>query len=184
MGHGHWCGARLVWRCSNYATLALAGRPWASLRRSPCGRQGGERFGCGRSAWAFWQMPGNAKALAAPVCGGHHQRHGHRHRPWCAVGRRPGWRFAPSLRSWPLVDRCGDRRPAARLRFAPGVRLQHRRVLQRHRLGSLHGWVWLVAAFTGNSVGVRLRPIFLCGRAPSGGAERLLSQSCGETLGA
>jgi uncharacterized membrane protein YedE/YeeE len=27
--------------------------------------------------------------------------------------------------------------------------------------GSLHGWVWLVAAFAGNAVGVRLRPF--CG---------------------
>ena len=29
--------------------------------------------------------------------------------------------------------------------------------------GSLHGWVWLVAAFIGNSVGVRLRPFFFVG---------------------
>ena len=29
--------------------------------------------------------------------------------------------------------------------------------------GSLHGWVWLVAAFIGNSVGVRLRPLFFEG---------------------
>jgi uncharacterized protein len=27
--------------------------------------------------------------------------------------------------------------------------------------GSLHGWVWLVAAFAGDAVGVRLRPF--CG---------------------
>jgi uncharacterized protein len=26
--------------------------------------------------------------------------------------------------------------------------------------GSLHGWVWLVAAFAGNIVGVKLRPLF------------------------
>ena len=26
--------------------------------------------------------------------------------------------------------------------------------------GSLHGWVWLVAAFAGSVVGVRLRPLF------------------------
>ena len=29
--------------------------------------------------------------------------------------------------------------------------------------GSLHGWVWLVAAFIGNGVGVRLRPWFFEG---------------------
>ena len=26
--------------------------------------------------------------------------------------------------------------------------------------GSLHGWLWLVAAFAGNIVGTRLRPLF------------------------
>ncbi|MFO7909724.1 MAG: YeeE/YedE family protein, partial [Halomonas sp.] len=26
--------------------------------------------------------------------------------------------------------------------------------------GSLHGWLWLIAAFAGNMAGVRLRPLF------------------------
>jgi uncharacterized membrane protein YedE/YeeE len=26
--------------------------------------------------------------------------------------------------------------------------------------GSLHGWVWLIAAFSGNVIGTRLRPLF------------------------
>jgi hypothetical protein len=26
--------------------------------------------------------------------------------------------------------------------------------------GSLHGWLWLVAAFAGNVIGTRLRPLF------------------------
>ncbi|MNE98885.1 putative inner membrane protein [compost metagenome] len=29
--------------------------------------------------------------------------------------------------------------------------------------GSLHGWLWLVAAYAGNLVGVRLRPFFFVG---------------------
>jgi uncharacterized membrane protein YedE/YeeE len=29
--------------------------------------------------------------------------------------------------------------------------------------GSLHGWLWLVAAYTGNLIGVRLRPLFFVG---------------------
>jgi hypothetical protein len=31
--------------------------------------------------------------------------------------------------------------------------------------GSLHGWVWLAAAFAGSIVGVRLRPLF--GQSPT-----------------
>ncbi len=35
--------------------------------------------------------------------------------------------------------------------------------------GSLHGWLWLVAAFIGNGVGVRLRPWFFAEeRSPQG----------------
>ncbi len=37
--------------------------------------------------------------------------------------------------------------------------------------GSLHGWLWLVAAFAGNAVGVRLRPFFF-GEARSGRVAR------------
>ncbi|HCP28578.1 MAG TPA: hypothetical protein DIT96_02915, partial [Pseudomonas sp.] len=29
--------------------------------------------------------------------------------------------------------------------------------------GSLHGWLWLIAAYMGNVVGVRLRPAFFAG---------------------
>uniref|UniRef100_UPI0013CEBDF7 YeeE/YedE thiosulfate transporter family protein n=1 Tax=Pseudomonas viridiflava TaxID=33069 RepID=UPI0013CEBDF7 len=32
--------------------------------------------------------------------------------------------------------------------------------------GSLHGWLWLVAAYAGDVIGVRLRPIFLAGERP------------------
>jgi uncharacterized membrane protein YedE/YeeE len=35
--------------------------------------------------------------------------------------------------------------------------------------GSLHGWLWLIAAYAGNVVGVRIRPLFFVGerRAPA-----------------
>ncbi|MNP87181.1 putative inner membrane protein [compost metagenome] len=29
--------------------------------------------------------------------------------------------------------------------------------------GSVHGWLWLVAAYAGNLIGVRLRPWFFAG---------------------
>ncbi len=32
--------------------------------------------------------------------------------------------------------------------------------------GSVHGWVWLVFAFMGNALGVKLRPIFFPGEKP------------------
>ena len=52
----------------NYATLALAGRPWGITSAFALwGAKAASGLGVDVSSWAFWQMPGNAKALAAPV---------------------------------------------------------------------------------------------------------------------
>ena len=40
--------------------------------------------------------------------------------------------------------------------------------------GSLHGWVWMVAAFAGNMAGVKLRPFFFDGEA----GRRPVAKSC------
>nr|WP_328821130.1 YeeE/YedE thiosulfate transporter family protein [Paraburkholderia nemoris] len=44
--------------------------------------------------------------------------------------------------------------------------------------GSLYGWLWLVAAFVGNVLGTRLRPVFglKVGRIRANGCEKLQMQ--------
>lgn len=161
----------------NYATLALAGRPWGITSAFALwGAKVASGLGVDVASWAFWQMPGNAKALGRAGVGRHHQRHGHRHRPRCAAGRRPGRPLCPQPED-PGAFAAGrsDRWPAARLRLAPGLWLQHRRVLQWHRLGQP---AWLGVA--GGSVYRQRRgrapaAVFLCRRASARSLKRLLS---------
>ena len=151
----------------NYATLALAGRPWGITSAFALwGAKAASGLGVDVSRWAFWQMPGNAKALAAPV--------------WeditsvmdigivlgALLAAGLAGRFAPSLK---IPVRSLVAAVIGGLLLGYGSRLAYGCNIGAYfsgiASGSLHGWVWLVAAFIGNSVGVRLRPLFF-------GAER------------
>lgn len=151
----------------NYATLALAGRPWGITSAFALwGAKAASGLGVDVSSWAFWQMPGNAKALAAPV--------------WeditsvmdigivlgALLAAGLAGRFAPSLK---IPARSLVAAVIGGLLLGYGSRLAYGCNIGAYfsgiASGSLHGWVWLVAAFIGNSVGVRLRPLFF-------GAER------------
>lgn len=119
------------------------------------------------ASWAFWQMPGNAKALAAPV--------------WeditsvmdigivlgALLAAGLAGRFAPSLK---IPARSLVAAVIGGLLLGYGSRLAYGCNIGAYfsgiASGSLHGWVWLVAAFIGNSVGVRLRPFFFAGERP------------------
>ncbi|NAW33005.1 YeeE/YedE family protein [Halomonas alimentaria] len=151
----------------NFATLALAGRPWGITSAFALwGAKGFESLGGDVSQWGYWQASWNASALQASV--------------WSDittvmnVGIMVGALVAASLAG----------------KFAPNFRIPARSVLAAviggimlgygARLafgcnigayfggiasGSLHGWVWLVAAFAGNMLGVKLRPLFFTGEA-------------------
>ena len=151
----------------NYATLALAGRPWGITSAFALwGAKAASGLGVDVSSWAFWQVPDNAKALAAPV--------------WeditsvmdigivlgALLAAGLAGRFAPSLK---IPARSLVAAVIGGLLLGYGSRLAYGCNIGAYfsgiDSGSLHGWVWLVAAFIGNSVGVRLRPWFF-------GAER------------
>ncbi|MBE0489580.1 MAG: YeeE/YedE family protein [Halomonas sp.] len=151
----------------NFATLALAGRPWGITSAFALwGAKGFEAMGGDVSQWGYWQASWNASALQASV--------------WSDittvmnVGIMVGALVAASLAG----------------KFAPNFRIPARSVLAAviggimlgygARLafgcnigayfggiasGSLHGWVWLVAAFAGNMLGIKLRPFFFAGEA-------------------
>ncbi|EPN41102.1 YeeE/YedE family protein, partial [Pseudomonas syringae pv. actinidiae ICMP 19096] len=52
----------------NYATLALAGRPWGITSAFALwGAKAASGLGVDVGSWVFWQSAANAKALAAPV---------------------------------------------------------------------------------------------------------------------
>ncbi|MCO7514275.1 YeeE/YedE family protein [Pseudomonas guariconensis] len=155
----------------NYATLALAGRPWGITSAFALwGAKTLGGLGIDVGSWAFWQMPGNAKALAAPL--------------WqdittvmdigivlgALLAAGLAGRFAPSLKI-PLPSLVAA--VIGGLLLGYGSRLAYGCNIGAYfsgiASGSVHGWLWLVAAYTGNLVGVRLRPLFFAGerRAPA-----------------
>ncbi len=151
----------------NFATLALAGRPWGITSAFALwGAKGFSLLGGDVSQWGYWQSPGNAAALDASV--------------WSDittvmnVGIMLGalaaaslaGRFAPNFRI-PLRSLLAAviggllLGYGARLAFGCNIGAYFSGIAS----GSLHGWLWLVAAFAGNMLGVKLRPVFFTGEA-------------------
>lgn len=149
----------------NFATLALAGRPWGITSAFALwGAKVLQGGGVEVSSWAFWQQPANAQALAAPL--------------WedittvmdigivigALLAAGLAGRFAPNL-NIPLRSLVAA--VIGGLLLGYGSRLAYGCNIGAYfsgiASGSLHGWLWLVAAFVGNGVGVRLRPFFFPG---------------------
>ncbi|EPJ8784850.1 YeeE/YedE family protein [Pseudomonas aeruginosa] len=156
----------LVWGALallNFLTLYLAGRPWGITSAFALwGAKIAQGVGLDVGAWAFWQTPANAKALAAPL--------------WeditsvmdigivlgALLAAGLAGRFAPNL---DIPRRSLAAAVIGGLLLGYGARLAYGCNIGAYfsgiASGSLHGWLWLVAAFAGNSVGVRvLRPYF------------------------
>ncbi|WP_286787711.1 MULTISPECIES: YeeE/YedE family protein [unclassified Pseudomonas] len=152
----------------NFCTLALAGRPWGITSAfAVWGAKGAQLLGIDVASWDFWQLPANAKALSQPV--------------WLDVTSVMNFgiilgaliaaglagRFAPSLK---IPTRSLVAAMIGGLLLGYGARLAYGCNIGAYfsgiASGSLHGWLWLVAAFIGNSVGVRIRPVFFPGERP------------------
>lgn len=146
----------------NFLTLALAGRPWGVTSAFALwGAKAAQTLGMDVSGWSFWQVAANATALAAPL--------------WedvtsvMDIGIMLGalfaaglaGRFAPTLN---IPSRSLGAAVIGGLLLGYGARLAYGCNIGAYfsgiASGSLHGWLWLIAAFIGNSVGVRLRPWF------------------------
>ncbi len=146
----------------NYATLALAGRPWGITSAfSLWGAKLLQGLGADVAQWPFWQRPANAEALAAPVWQDvtSVMNIGIVLGAFLAAGL--AGRFAPSLR---IPRRSLVAAVMGGLLLGYGARLAYGCNIGAYfsgiASGSLHGWLWLAAAFLGNGVGVRLRPFF------------------------
>ncbi|KHJ50070.1 membrane protein [Vreelandella venusta] len=149
----------------NFATLALAGRPWGITSAFALwGAKAYELVGGDVSQWGYWQAPGNAAALEASV--------------WSDIttvmnvgimlgalaAAHLAGRFAPNFRI-PLRSVLAAviggllLGYGARLAFGCNIGAYFSGIAS----GSLHGWVWMAAAFAGNLIGVKLRPFFFAG---------------------
>ena len=162
--HGPWplMAGALALVLLNFATLALSGRPWGVTSAFALwGAKAAPLFGVDTASWAYWSTKANAAALAAPVA-----------RDVTSVmdiGIVLGAMLAAALAGryapvWRLPLRSLIAAVAGGLMLGFGARLAYGCNIGAYFSGivsgSLHGWLWLVAAFIGNVLGTRLRPLF------------------------
>ncbi len=146
----------------NFATLALSGRPWGITSAFALwGAKAFSAMGVDVASWPVWSTGPNAAALAAPLS--------HDVKTVMDIGLVIGAMIAASLAGryapvWRLPLRSLVAAVVGGLLLGYGARLAYGCNIGAYFSGivsgSLHGWLWLVAAFFGNVVGTKLRPLF------------------------
>jgi uncharacterized membrane protein YedE/YeeE len=162
--HGPWplVAGAIALALLNFATLALSGRPWGITSAFALwGAKAASTIGFDVASWPYWASKANAAALAAPVS-----------RDVTSVmdiGIVLGAMMAAGLAGryapvWRLPLRSLVAAIIGGLLLGYGARLAYGCNIGAYFSGivsgSLHGWLWLVAAFFGNVVGTKLRPAF------------------------
>lgn len=146
----------------NFATLALAGRPWGVTSAFALwGAKGAQLIGIDPTAWAYWQTPGNAKALGESIFADITSVMDIGIVIGAMLAAALAGNFAPSL-NIPLRSLFAAILGGLLLGY--GARIAYGCNIGAYfsgiASGSLHGYLWAVAAFAGNVAGVALRPFF------------------------
>jgi hypothetical protein len=153
-----WGGLALV--VLNFATMVLAGRPWGITSAFALwGSKAVQTVGVDVGSWLFWSK--QKAALAAPIS--------HDVTSVMDIGLALGalaaasaaGKFAPI---WRLPLRSLLAAVIGGLLLGLGARMAYGCNIGAYFSGivsgSLHGWLWLPAAFIGSAMGVHLRPLF------------------------
>eukprot|EP00913_Durusdinium_trenchii_P008225 g7722.t1 len=146
----------------NFATLAIAGRPWGITSAFALwGAKGAQLIGIDPTAWAYWQQPANAKALSQSVFADVTSVMDFGIIAGAMLAAALAGRFAPSFS---IPRRSVAAAVLGGLLLGYGARIAYGCNIGAYfsgiASGSLHGYLWAVAAFAGNVIGVRLRPWF------------------------
>jgi uncharacterized membrane protein YedE/YeeE len=146
----------------NFATLALSGRPWGVTSAFALwGAKAAPLFGFDTASWAYWSTKANTAALAAPVTQDVTSVMDIGIVLGAMAAAALAGRYAPV---WRLPMRSFVAAVVGGLMLGFGARLAYGCNIGAYFSGivsgSLHGWLWLVAAFAGNVFGTRLRPLF------------------------
>jgi uncharacterized membrane protein YedE/YeeE len=150
----------------NFATLAIAGRPWGITSAFALwGAKGAQMIGIDPTAWPYWQQAGNAKALAGSVFADVTSVMDFGIIAGAMLAAALAGKFAPSL-NIPLRSVLAA--VVGGLLLGYGARIAYGCNIGAYfsgiASGSLHGYLWAFAAFFGNVIGVRLRPWFFLER--------------------
>jgi len=157
----------LVWGAvalavGNFATLALAGRPWGITSGFALwGSKLWALTGADVAAWGYWQPPARAKALRDSVFADITSVMDFGITLGALLAAGLAGKFAPI---WRLPGRSLAAAALGGLLLGYGARLAYGCNIGAYFSGisssSLHGWVWLAMALLGTVAGVRLRPWF------------------------
>ena len=147
----------------NAATLVLAGRPWGITQAfATWGARSGEALGIADPVfWPYWEDPTRIDLLHRPLI----QDATHLMNLALVLGAflaaGLAGRFAPNLRIGIrpfLAAILGGLMLGYGARMAFGCNISA--FFSGVASGSLHGWLWIIAALPGNWLGVYLRPLF------------------------
>lgn len=152
----------------NFATLALAGRPWGvTSALAVWAAKVASLAGIEVSAWDYWQQPGNAKALAQSLWFDITSMMNFGIMLGALLAASLAGKFAPNFK---IPRRSLLAAVLGGLLLGYGARLAYGCNIGAYfsgiASGSVHGWLWLVFAFLGNILGVKFRPIFFPGEKP------------------
>ena len=162
--HGPWplvagaLGLALV----NIATLAISGRPWGVTSAFALwGAKALAAVGVNVASWPYWSTPAQAAALKASVVTDVTSVMDVGIILGALVAAGMAGRFAPV---WRVPPRSLAAAIFGGLLLGYGARIAYGCNIGAYfsgiASGSLHGWLWLVAAFGGSAIGTRLRPLF------------------------
>ena len=155
----------------NLATLLIAGHPWSvTWGFALWGASLADALGFGIAEWTFWQWPGPARKLAAGVEQDTVSVMNVGLILGALLGAALAGRFAPRRR---LTAGHVASAVIGGLLLGYGARLAFGcnigALFSGIASGSVHGWLWLLAALPGAALGARLRPFFgLDDAAPPG----------------
>ena len=146
----------------NFATLALAGRPWGITSAFALwGSKAALALGFDVDAWPFWSTPAAQAQLHGSVLADVTSVMDFGIILGALLAAALAGCFAPT---WRVPLRSALAAVVGGLLLGYGARLAYGCNIGAYfsgiASGSLHGWVWLVAAFAGNVLGTRLRPLF------------------------
>ncbi len=146
----------------NVATLVIAGRPWGVTSAFALwGAKGAAVLGVNVASWEYWSTPAQHAALQASVLNDATSVMDFGIILGALLAAVLASRFKPG---WKVPGRSLAAAVIGGLLLGYGARLAYGCNIGAYfsgiASGSLHGWLWLVAAFVGNMVGTRLRPMF------------------------
>lgn len=146
----------------NFATLYLAGRPWGITSAFALwGSKFAAVIGFDVASWPYWSSPVRQAELNGSVLNDITSVMDFGIVLGALLAAALAGRFSPT---WRVPLRSAVAAIVGGLLLGYGARLAYGCNIGAYfsgiASGSLHGWVWLVAAFFGNMIGTRIRPLF------------------------